>query len=492
MRTNNNSYDDLIIFSSLISDYEKLDFKNDVLAGVRANYFNSRNSVQSEKTDISINDKSYNLSYYMKNGEPLNWKITRNNNPFQSVKKATGGVYVVLSYTDDGVISKRQYFNSEHNWLRTEYFDIEHENVVSALLSPKKISGYFTLEYQKIDELGNKTTAYLFPSQNAPLQRCAGLVYSNYGMLWFDPSFKPSHVELLDSATENQKTGFNFSLSNFDNSSILNSFFNFDNADYLEKVETDVQQKVQSESEQSNSDENGEYSAYDKIEKILFDAHKTNKDLFGAILSHTSDETPNAISDNNEKVEQTEQNSEEIEENISDESDDFDTEPKEFEYSVQSQPTADSTISTATGDYLYFGELNAENKRAGRGRTVTPNGITSYEGEYENDKRQGFGVCYYKNGSANYVGSWQNGERTGSGVGYRLSDGTMHAGKWFSNKPDGIGARFDKFGNFISVSNFSDGVKNGKSVSFDEKGNVVISYYENGELVSEKIINDEE
>ena len=33
--------DGLIIYSVLVSDHEKLDFKNDALAGVRANYFNS-------------------------------------------------------------------------------------------------------------------------------------------------------------------------------------------------------------------------------------------------------------------------------------------------------------------------------------------------------------------------------------------------------------------------------------------------------------------
>ena len=32
---------DLIFYSVCVSDFEKLDFKNDALAGVRANYFNS-------------------------------------------------------------------------------------------------------------------------------------------------------------------------------------------------------------------------------------------------------------------------------------------------------------------------------------------------------------------------------------------------------------------------------------------------------------------
>lgn len=44
--------DGLIIYSVLVSDYEKLDFKNDALAGVRANYFNSGCKEQKEITEI--------------------------------------------------------------------------------------------------------------------------------------------------------------------------------------------------------------------------------------------------------------------------------------------------------------------------------------------------------------------------------------------------------------------------------------------------------
>lgn len=33
-----------------------------------------------------------------------------------------------------------------------------------------------------------------------------------------------------------------------------------------------------------------DYSAYDIIEKILVEAHKTNKDLFGEIINHTAEE----------------------------------------------------------------------------------------------------------------------------------------------------------------------------------------------------------
>lgn len=84
-------------------------------------------------------------------------------------------------------------------------------------------------------------------------------------------------------------------------------------------------------------------------------------------------------------------------------------------------------ILTKSGRYTYFGNLDENNCRTGRGRTVSPDGMTSYDGEYLDDRRNGFGVCYYNNGSINYVGNWTDNSRNGGGVGYRLSDGTMHA-----------------------------------------------------------------
>ena len=78
---------DLLIYSALVSEFEPLDFKNDALAGVRANYFNSHNLPQTEKTELTIDGKPLSLSYSMKGGEPLSWKAIYNNQPFQTVKR---------------------------------------------------------------------------------------------------------------------------------------------------------------------------------------------------------------------------------------------------------------------------------------------------------------------------------------------------------------------------------------------------------------------
>ena len=159
-------------------------------------------------------------------------------------------------------------------------------------------------------------------------------------------------------------------------------------------------------------------------------------------------------------------------------------------YQIKQKQISEYLVETQSGVYSYFGETDENGKRTGRGRTESPDGYTAYDGEYSNDKRDGFGVFYYKNGDINYVGEWSQNKRNGCGVGYRTSDGTMHIGKWAENKPEDIGARFDKAGNFIDVANYTDGVKHGKCISLDENGSFVISVWENGEKISEYLLDD--
>lgn len=503
----NNHYNDLIVYSALVSDCEKPDFKNDALAGVRANYFNSDNSAQSDKTDIQIDGRYYNLSYLLKSGEPLSWKITRNNMPFQTVVKSTGGTYAVITYGENGIIYKRQYFNSDHIWTRTEYYDKDLENVIVAIIKPEVVSDYFSIKLETIGKAGKKVTSYLFPSKECSNKKCSGLVYSNYGMLWFDESFKPENIPAEELNKTQKHIGFDFKRENFNSESNVILPYDLEGAEYLEKTESGAVQQKADDAPQETS-----YSAYDKIEKILFEAHKTNKHIFGEILN----QIPSEPSEENVGEELTEEREISADNPIQHEtavSDVTDNSEKEIsaELTLPQQQTAsefedtnepkftqgdhkqpESVIETDMGEYSYYGELDFDGKRTGVGRTVTPDGITSYEGGYTDDKRQGFGVCYYKSGSVNYVGNWDNGKRTGCGVGFRQSDGTLHAGKWSDNMPEGIGARFDRDGGFIDVCTYIGGIKNGKSVSFDENGSVVIEYWRDGRKISEKVITDGE
>lgn len=534
--------DGLIIYSVLVSDYEKLDFKNDALAGVRANYFNSGCKEQKGITEIELHGMDYKMSCLLTKNEPFSWKVTRDNLPYQSVKRATGGVYSVITYNDRGIVFKRQFFDRNHTWLRTEYFNRSIADKLITRIYPRKVSGIITLVTEDIDDNGIVSVKTLFPSDKQSNENSRVLIYSNVGMLWYDASFLPSDMPFTEKKSYGN-SGFVFNGDLFKNDFVPENAYNLEDCAYL--TDEDIPNVSDTPEPVSKKD----YSAYDIIEKILVEAHKTNKDLFGEIINHTAEEdfepaevkivtgekdeqlsddeveensqiSEHEIADDTDAVaetadEQTEASKsvvtvdssgeasedeetdfENVEANIGTHchKDDVPTEESDEENPQivnEEEPHCDVVILTKSGRYTYFGNLDENNCRTGRGRTVSPDGMTSYDGEYLDDRRNGFGVCYYNNGSINYVGNWTDNSRNGGGVGYRLSDGTMHAGKWDNNTPDGYGARFDRNGNLIDVSNYENGVRTGKSVSFDENGNIVVSVYENGEKISEFLVDAE-
>lgn len=534
--------DGLIIYSVLVSDYEKLDFKNDALAGVRANYFNSGCKEQKEITEIELHGMDYKMSCLLTKNEPLSWKVTRDNLPYQSVKRATGGVYSVITYNDRGIVFKRQFFDRNHTWLRTEYFNRSIADKLITRIYPRKVSGIITLVTEDIDDNGIVSVKTLFPSDKQSNENSRVLIYSNVGMLWYDASFLPSDMPFTEKKSYGN-SGFVFNGDLFKNDFVPENAYNLEDCAYL------TDEDIPNVSDTAEPVSKKDYSAYDIIEKILVEAHKTNKDLFGEIINHTAEEDfePAEVKivtgekDEQLSDDEVEENSQILEHEIADDTDavaetsaeqtedsenvvtidspgeaseDEETDFEKVEANIgthcqiddvpteesdeenpeivnEEEPHCDVVILTKSGRYTYFGNLDENNCRTGRGRTVSPDGMTSYDGEYLDDRRNGFGVCYYNNGSINYVGNWTDNSRNGGGVGYRLSDGTMHAGKWDNNTPDGYGARFDRNGNLIDVSNYENGVRTGKSVSFDENGNIVVSVYENGEKISEFLVDAE-
>lgn len=561
--------DDLIIYSVILSRHEELDFKNDALAGVRANYFNSGKKTQKDKTEVMIGNRLYNLSYSLSDNKSLLWKITGKKRILQTVRRFNDGVYCVITFNENGVVFKRQYFNSEHMWLKTEYYHSYISDKLISLVYPRKILGVLMLVTESINTEGNSEVSYLYPSKKAPKKQCTALVYTNDGMIWFDESLKPENTD-APALKVKELPGFSYRQSqkaDLDNTVKID----FNSAEYLsESLVTDEKSPAEDE---INEDFSGTYSAYEKIERILTEAKKTNKDLFGEVVSQTAennllkdntcvadeyeiekseefdpfarikelekeldrikskDASLVGVSDNDlktvgESTEETEPlpmkdgNTEEPVEacsacDISDktgyvsEKNQFVSESSEESLSNFEEISADADssfdsdfvkqkaqrcdviINTKSGKYSYYGEVDENNCRIGRGITVAPDGTISYDGEYINDKRDGFGVCYYKEGKINYVGNWSKGSRNGCGVGYRLSDGTMHAGRWNDNKPEGFGARFDKNGDFLDLCKYKEGVREGVSISFNENGDIVISKWKDGEKLSSVIVSDE-
>ncbi|WP_295046728.1 hypothetical protein [Ruminococcus sp.] len=480
----------MIFYSVCVSDFEKLDFKNDALAGVRANYFNSNHRPQADDTDILLDDVSYKLSYKMSKNQPLSWKVTKNLRPYQSVKRETGGIYCVRYYTENATVYKKQFFDSSHLWIRTEYFDKSIEGERLCTVSPKKIDDVIVIEkitFSNNRKVGSET---LFPSDKNSDGNSAALVYSNNGMIWYDSSFVPKYSVKEESkentVSEPKPSRFELEADKFLPDYSPENPIDLSSLEYLEDTFKEPQPQI---------------TAYDRIEKILEEAHKTNKNLFGQIIENTcveiADEETELLDDSEELTEENMPESKaEISEKTQQASDTEEhTEESETTQEVredivkaEEEKKSDAVVSTTSGNYKYFGAVDENGLRTGRGRTVSPSGITAYDGEYAQGKRDGFGVFYYKNGDINYVGEWAQNRRSGAGVGYRTSDGTMHIGKWDSNTPCGYGARFNKDGTFIDVADYANGVKNGKCISLDENGNFYISIWENGKKISEHII----
>lgn len=126
---------------------------------------------------------------------------------------------------------------------------------------------------------------------------------------------------------------------------------------------------------------------------------------------------------------------------------------------------ADAYIESRGEVYSYYGEVDSNGKRSGRGRTLTSDGNIAYEGEYKDDKRTGKGSFYFKDGSLCYWGNWDNNVRSGFGVGVSSDDRAVHAGNWHENKPSGTGVRFDNEGNLMFISSNCSDKKKGFTIS---------------------------
>ncbi|MDO4419184.1 MAG: hypothetical protein Q4B92_02365 [Ruminococcus sp.] len=131
---------------------------------------------------------------------------------------------------------------------------------------------------------------------------------------------------------------------------------------------------------------------------------------------------------------------------------------------IKANPS-DLTIESRGEAYYYYGTVDENGKRSGRGRTLMSDGNIAYEGEYKDDKRMGQGSFYFKDGTLCYWGNWHNNERSGFGVGVSSDDRAVHAGNWEQNKPAGTGARFNSDGSLMFVSSSCEDKKKGFTIS---------------------------
>lgn len=418
--------DNYIYFGTTFEKFDILDFTDDFLAGVRANFFNSNLETQSDRCVQYIGENKYFFMYTITNGSPLSWKSMKNDELYQNAEVVNSESYRVNTYNKNGKIFKREYFNYEHIWLKSEYLstagDYPEYVLYPSFIDDKPVIVKIHNAYE------TNVKSYLYPKTEMPENGDYSLLaFSDKGFIYFNsvPNDKFITKTLIHDSSVSNLGGFDFEPVDFNLNRNLNTTFDVDTAEYL-------------------TEENG-----------------------------------------NPVYVETNAPFNEVKNDFDEKSDDGDV--KVYEEEIE-EP--DTTIQSSGESYRYYGQLNDARMRDGYGRTVTADGITAYEGEYKNDKRDGFGAFYFKDGRINYVGNWIKNSRNGFGVGFRGSDGSAHIGKWDNNQPDGIGARFDNDGNFIFLGNYTDGKKQGKGISLDDDGSFIVSEFKDDNVISSYKIDD--
>ena len=117
-----------------------------------------------------------------------------------------------------------------------------------------------------------------------------------------------------------------------------------------------------------------------------------------------------------------------------------------------------------------------------RVRTQGPGGLTAYEGEFRNGKRDGFGSCYDANGDLSYAGFWKGDKKDGLGVSFREGDHVLHISHWNEGTPGEFVSLFDQQGNLRYGGRMENGKKQGAGVSYkQEDGTVFVGQWKDGQ-----------
>lgn len=223
----NINYENLNFFGIAFEGCENLDFTTDFLAGVRANYFNNRNILKPDSSFANVKGMRYTYSYNIRNGIDMDWKLYRKyERGFSSTKgellqKSTLidlHTYSIDSLSKLGFVSKKQYFDLSHKWIKTEYFK-NAENAAYCVISPAENKEGNVLE-KKMNINNTHTVEYLYPTYDMPENnKYEILAYTDKGFVYYTQSADKNDYNVVSDEDDVEKTenmkGFNFRIEDF-------------------------------------------------------------------------------------------------------------------------------------------------------------------------------------------------------------------------------------------------------------------------------------
>ncbi len=151
----------------------------------------------------------------------------------------------------------------------------------------------------------------------------------------------------------------------------------------------------------------------------------------------------------------------------------------------------------SSGQLCYAGFWK-EGRKNGLGVSFRESDHALHISKWENGQSTGPVTLFDKEGTLRYSGRFVNGKKHGAGVSFRKEDGTIFVGKWENGVPAGSGASFDKDGNLLYHGGWKDGKRHGHGTEFDGRGAIIFDgewkdgEYYNGVLYQQLSSKEEE
>lgn len=503
------------VYGVCLTSREGTDILNDDFAIMRKNFFdgNMKTVKVSTKDDV-IKGFAGKLKGKMKK-RGLSWKRTAGKTITEESFNYNGGSAIVRRDYFGTIISKI-YFDKQHVWLKSEYFDSSTQSTSQIILKPvPSINCIERFDYNPSDKMYQ--SEILYPSTYNEGTAEQSIVNANFGIPMIivqteDGVFSYSPKEealarenclkeiadgtiVLMPAWEVKDGKLQTESSETEQESeVITNFENLESAATIKQIPEAVP-----ESEEDIV--HGEIAASDAYIETI-DNETTpleplkEKDatpiaiINGEILESTSDLEMEhimemvrkayygEITDTEEEPSLTADNETELDENIAEE-------PLTDNTPLEEASEDEETLENFDGQDAELAKVNNETSVAlpftGRQRSEQANGMTAYEGEYKDGRRDGFGAYYYKDGNLCYAGSWKDDKKQGLGVSFRNSDHALHVTNWESDKSGDYVTLFDKDGILKYSGKIIDGKKQGAGMTYREDGTIFIGKWKDGD-----------
>lgn len=401
----------ILYFGLTFDKYDVLDFTDDFLAGVRANFFNSERETQVNRSVQYLNNDEFSFVYNMSDGAPISWKVHKNGEIHQNAEVVNSECYRVNTYGDDGRIYKRHYFDNHHIWLKSEYLDDNLKNI-EYVLYPSVID-----EKDVIVKIHNSSDSivqsYLYPKGVMPEDNdYSALAFTDNGFLFFNsvPNDKFISKTVIHDDSVQNLGGFAFDTVDFNLNRNLNTTFDITSVEYL-------------------TDENGK--PFHTVSNEAFNIPEPEKKLEEKPEPRHSESEPDSLLKVGDDI---------------------------YSYygSLDEENRRNGYGRTVTneGSTAYEGYYKND-KRNGFGTFYYKNRKVNFIGNWVDNYRNGFGVGFRSSDGTSHIGKWNKNNPDGVGARFDGEGNFIFLGVYENGKKQGKGFTLDEDGSFI-LSIFKD------------------------------------